>query len=349
MSKLLMVFTIVIHRVGKSGEGYVVRTAAEMLKEKGEKFVVATLGKQSDAREFPIRPILPFDISRADRYQRLLVYLSARRFVGSTFLNFTGIPIPLSRLGIHVIYAGVGPPNSQYRANRSLLRRVYEAPLSVLANKLRMEAKRAHFAVNSRYSGRNLKSLYGVDSKVIYPPVDVEAFSRAFHEDGGSYFLTIGRIQRDKQLERAVRVAHLSKIRGVVVGFLSDRSYLNELERLNSQLGSYVKFIPNAPREKVIELASKASCYFHPTLKEHFGLPVVEAMAAGLPPVVPRESGGAEVWEDFVYSELEEAATNLIEAAKVGPSYRRKLQERAMFFSPQRFKEELWNFIISLK
>lgn len=342
-----MKVTVVIHNLTrKSGEGSVVFAAIEMLQERGVEFSVSTFSRPREDYGFPVRHLLPFSLSRFDRYQRLLVWLSARRTRADVYLNFTGVPIPLSGQGTHVIYGGASPFGVT-KYSRSLFWRLYRSPFKLTLRFLKDEARRAKFIANSRYSAKAIKELYGVEAKVIYPPVDVEDFYKAFH-DGGNYFLTIARIERGKSIEKAVILSHRTKIPGVIVGYLSDERYYKELLELRSKLGADVKFVVNASREQVIEAMKGACCYFHPTVGEHFGIPVVEAMAAGLVPVVPLESGAAEVVPEFAYSTIEEAEEKLVKAYREHSARRFEMRERASTFNKSRFKEELWNYILDI-
>ncbi|MCY0883597.1 MAG: glycosyltransferase, partial [Acidianus infernus] len=88
--------------------------------------------------------------------------------------------------------------------------------------------------------------------------------------------------------------------------------------------------------------------YFHPTQGEHFGIPVVESMAAGLVPVVPKESGAAEIIPEFTYSTLEEAESKVKEAYIKHSSKSYEMREIASKFSKARFKEEFWQYIINI-
>ena len=342
-----MKVAVVIHNLSRrSGEGSVVFAAIEMLQERGAEFVVSTFSRPREDYGVPVKHFLPFSLSRLDRYQRLLVWLSARRTKADVYLNFTGVPIPLSGLGTHIIYGGASPFGVT-KYSRSLFWRLYRLPFRLTLKFLKGEARKAKFIANSHYSAKALRELYGVEAKVIYPPVDVEDFYRAFH-DGGSYFLTIARIERGKFLERAILLSHRSRIPGVIVGYLSDEKYYKELLALKSELGADVKFVVNASREQVIEVMKGACCYFHPTEGEHFGIPVVEAMAAGLIPVVPLESGAAEIVPEFAYSSMEDAEEKLLKALHEHSSRKLEMKEKASRFNKNRFKEELWNYIQSV-
>jgi glycosyltransferase involved in cell wall biosynthesis len=87
--------------------------------------------------------------------------------------------------------------------------------------------------------------------------------------------------------------------RFVIIGSIESYSYYKHLVRLIKSLRveDRVRILPNASEWQKIELLRRAKIYLHPMKYEHFGISVVEAMAAGLIPVVHR-SGGP--WTDIV-------------------------------------------------
>ncbi len=343
-----MKVTVVTHNLSdKSGEGFVVFSSIEMLKEKNVDFVISTFSKPKENYNLPVKYYIPFSFSRFDRYQRLLVWLSARRIKSDVYINFTGVPIPLSNKGLHIIYGGASPFEVT-KYSRSLFWRVYRFPFKVSLSFLKNEAKKAKFVANSFYSANTWKKLYGIEAKVIYPPVDVEEYFKAFHESGGNYLLTIARIERGKFLERTIQVSHKTGIPAIIVGYLSDKKYYKELISLKSRLNADITFILNASKDKLIQVMRGACCYFHPTQGEHFGIPVVESMAAGLIPVVPKESGAAEIVPEFAYSNLEEAESKIKEAYVQHASKSYEMKEIASKFSKNRFKEEFWQYILNI-
>ncbi|BCS91398.1 glycosyltransferase [Metallosphaera javensis (ex Sakai et al. 2022)] len=340
--------TIVIHRVTKSvsGEGNVVRASAELLRERGVETTLATFSPPLDDLGLPHVSAVPFKLRLFDKYQRVLTCISARRTKPDFFLNITAIPIPLSDIATHIIY-GVAPEFSSVpsKYNTSWIWMAYLLPLRGLLKRFREEARRSVFIANSAYSSKAIREIYGVESTVVYPPVDVTDFLKAFHEEGEPFFVTIGRFEPGKRLDLAVRLSSMSGVRGVIVGSMESDSYMKKLVRLSRELKADVQFLPNLPRNSLIELMGKASVYFHPTLGEHFGIPIVEAMAAGLVPIVPRESGGFEIVPEFSYNNLEEASELVKKGLNTPASTRRELKDKALSFDRRNFKEKLWNII----
>ncbi len=99
----------------------------------------------------------------------------------------------------------------------------------------------------------------------------------------------------------------------------------------------------------MLKVLSKAKVYFHATIGEHFGIPVIEAMASGVIPIVPKESGAYEVVPEFSYSDIEEAVTllkSLLENENIG--LRREMKNRALNFSKENFKRNILSEISSI-
>jgi glycosyltransferase involved in cell wall biosynthesis len=59
-------------------------------------------------------------------------------------------------------------------------------------------------------------------------------------------------------------------------------------------LTDYVTFEINVSFDKLLELMRKSKIYFHPLVGEPFGISTVEAMSAGLIPIVPDIGGHTE-------------------------------------------------------
>ena len=74
-------------------------------------------------------------------------------------------------------------------------------------------------------------------------------------------------------------------------------------------LTNTVKLMPNASQEEMTEAMSNSMIYLHTMKGEHFGISIVEAMAAGLIPVIPSFGGCSEIVPpEYHYNTLREAA-----------------------------------------
>lgn len=347
--------TVIAHGFGVkgySGEKKVYLEAIKALDENNLNITIISFFKPVWDSKYNVKYLVPFKFTRFDKYQRLLVWLIARREKNTDiFLNLSGVPIPLSRIAKHVIYAGAPAiANVPSKYSTSILWRLYLKPWAIVVNNLKKEAKRAFFIANSYYSKNAIEQVYEINvGKVIYPPVDVEFYSRAYNEgDRDPIVLTIGRFERGKMLENTIKVASMANVKAILVGSLSDEKYYNRLKELAKNLNANVEFMPNLSSEELLKVMRVSSIYFHPTVGEHFGIPVVEAMSAGLIPIVPEESGASEIVPDFSYRDLE-GALNLVKSFINPPiSLRREMQKKAWSFNSNRFRAELVEYLFNL-
>jgi len=138
--------------------------------------------------------------------------------------------------------------------------------------------------------------VHRIIADVVYPPVDVEYYSRASSNDSREKIVvTISRFVSEKRLDKIIDVAvELKDYTFVLIGSTSEYSgrVLSELNRkIKEQSLQNVIIETDLPKNKVLEYLSRARFYLHPEFPEHFGIAVVEAMAAGTVPIVYRDGG----------------------------------------------------------
>ena len=160
---------------------------------------------------------------------------------------------------------------------------------------------------NSEYSRKAIYKTFKIDSTVLSPPVDVDLFRKAVlfssMNKRDDTILVISRFHPSKKVENAIRLAGLLKQKGIgrsmkIVGNLSPHmigyySYLRQMVQ-DQDLSDYVTFHVNVSFNKLLSIMSKSKVYFHPLPGEPFGISTVEAMSAGLIPVVPDLGGHTE-------------------------------------------------------
>lgn len=185
----------------------------------------------------------------------------------------------------------------------SLFWKLYIQPFRILFYRLSQGIKKCKVVVsNSSWTAELLRDLAGIESIVVYPPLDVcSADSKDIREYSKKLNLvvTISRFDPSKRLEAVLFVAkHVPKAHFLIIGRVDDEealSYFRKLIKLRNILSlNNVMFIPNASNKIKQSLLSKAKVYFHPAIGEHFGISVVEALARGCVPVVHRFSGSCK-------------------------------------------------------
>jgi glycosyltransferase involved in cell wall biosynthesis len=192
-----------------------------------------------------------------------------------------------------------------------------------------------------------------VDPYILYPPVNIERFSSAYRSNSRrNKVLVISRFSPEKQIEKAIKIAQLvDRIEFEIVGSLlpANRPYFNFLQKMiqGYALEDKIRLSPNATYEELINAMSTSTVYLHTMQGEHFGVSIVEAMAAGLVPIVPSYGGCSEIVPpEYLYSTLEEAAACI---CKNIYGYDKEKMERvydiAKQFSSLKFRERLQYYI----
>jgi len=132
----------------------------------------------------------------------------------------------------------------------------------------------------SEATRQDLRRYSGVDSQVIHHGVEREFFEIAKRREPKDYLLCASTSHPHKNLDRLLRVYQQSPdlpplILTGVRGFAA-----REVEAL---AGAKVKIAGWIPRPELLELFRCARGFVYPSTFEGFGMPVLEAMAAGVP------------------------------------------------------------------
>src|SRR3989442_8454566 len=143
----------------------------------------------------------------------------------------------------------------------------------------------------SDYTREFVKEKWGRDSTTLYPPCPVDLYSGLRDYPKENLVITVGRIGPEKRMELFLDIARrMPRVNFAIIGSVpvERRSYS---DMLREAAPSNVSFVL-APLRKVKDILGRAKVYAHCALNEHFGITIVEAMAAGCVPVV-HDSGGA--------------------------------------------------------
>lgn len=200
------------------------------------------------------------------------------------------------------------------------------------------------FAVNSKFIARRVKKVYGRDSRLVYPPVDISAFSMRTEKD--SFYLTASRMVPYKRMQLIVEAFNkMPEKKLVVIGDGPEFDRIRAVAKSNVSLLGYQSFASlkdHMQRARAFVFAAE----------EDFGLAPVEAQACGTPVIAYGKGGaletvighGAQNPTGIFFAEQTTeaicAAVQLFEAhsADFTPEAVRKNAER---FSPDEFKNGL--------
>jgi glycosyltransferase involved in cell wall biosynthesis len=181
---------------------------------------------------------------------------------------------------------------------------------------------------------------------IMNPPVNTGKFRHlATRRRNENIVVTFSQYFPIKNLTLIPRIAKIVKNGNfVIVGPSSAASNetIEELQRLIAALSveDRVELLTNQPFSKLLEFLSRGKVFLRVLNHEPFGIAVVEAMAAGCVPVVPRDGGP---WYDILgqeqgkygysYATIEEAA-QYIEMLLTNEPLRMEISKRAQKRSP---------------
>jgi len=192
----------------------------------------------------------------------------------------------------------------------------------------------AHFGRHDAVSIRN-----GVDIKRFESQARLQRRSAARADlnlvPGTFALLLIGNDWRNKGLQTLIEALNECRdlpIQLLVVGKDNVRPFVATIQRL--ELSDRVRFL--APSADVMQFYSAADAYAGPSLEDAYGLPVLEAMASGLPVIASINAGVSEVIMDGLNGLLLRDPTDTVELARLirrlvdNPSLREQLSENAV-------------------
>jgi len=304
--------------------------------------------------EWFLRDIVGFTLRLKRRYDLIIV---TKQLLVPVLGDIVYIHFPDFYPGTEILYYP-----ERYLHNTFL--RVYSLPSRLLSKLLIRVFKSLKYRplvlTNSNFTKSFIERWLGVTAFVVYPPVGVEKcqpLARASERE--ELVITVGRIERGKGQHVIPAIARETpKVKYVIIGALEEVDYLQHIKRLSRELGveERVKIYTNLNEDFKARLFSKAKVYLHTMRYEHFGIAVVEAMAAGCIPVVHRYSGS---WSDVVsrleedirysYTDYSECADIILKAlSSWTPEKAKILSAYAARFNYENFKNSFSSIIIKV-
>lgn len=222
---------------------------------------------------------------------------------------------------------------------------------------------------NSNFTKRVIDREYGVNSVVIYPPVDTISIKPKRKEDLILYVGRFSKILQSKSQDVLIK-AFKKMCDGGLVGWrlvlaggveIGVGDYVKKLFELAEE---YPVEIIESPGYKTLrDLYGKARIFWsasgfgenenkNPEKVEHFGITVVEAMAGGVVPIVYNAGGHKEIVKEgmngFLWSSvgnLVSRTKNIISDKKLWRQLSLQAQKDSLDFSLDRFNKEVWDLI----
>jgi glycosyltransferase involved in cell wall biosynthesis len=225
-----------------------------------------------------------------------------------------------------------------------------------LMHRLRLwDARTAHgpdlMLANSSYVRARIRRVYGIDSRVVFPPVDVD--EAALCTDKDDYYVTAAFLAPYKRTDLVVDAFNAMPTRKLLV--VGDGQ---QAAKLKDRAGPNIAFAGYLPRAEYIKAVSRARALVFAGC-EDFGIALAEAQAYGTPLIAFARGGAMDIVRPLgrtgeptgVLFE-HQTVQSVIDAVRrfdINAEHIRPLacRNNAMRFNPERFARELYSAFAS--
>lgn len=202
-----------------------------------------------------------------------------------------------------------------------------------------------YYLANSSTAQARIRKIYRRDSKVIFPPVNVESFVPTENAETEDYYVIVGRIAGHKRYDIAVeafnQLGENYKLKIIGAG--------DKREELESMAKDNVEFLGFVSDEERSHLVQSAKAFLYPQL-EDFGITALEANAAGIPVIAFGKGGVLDTVIDgktglFFQEQTVEALTDAVIKFEKMDFNKQDCIDNARRFRKEVFKEKLEKFV----
>ena len=220
-------------------------------------------------------PILPFAIEQLDLRKYDFVISSSHAFAKGVITN----PDQLHISYVHTPVRYAWDLMNTYLEQSSLSKLGFEIPIRYSLHKLRnwdfISSQRLdHIIANSNYTAKRIKKYWGLNSKVIHPPVNIKRFK--YNKTRGDFYLSVNRLVPNKRIDLLISAFNNLGLPLVIIGDGPERSKLEKIANPN------ITFLKKTSDKDVENYMSRCKAFVYAGL-EDFGIAPVEAMASGAP------------------------------------------------------------------
>lgn len=183
------------------------------------------------------------------------------------------------------------------------------------------------------------------ESTTLYPPCPIDLY-KDLDSPKEDLVVTVGRVVPEKRMDLFLEMAReVPKARFAIIGSVAreQESYLRHLREIAPPNASFVM----SPLRRVRDVLARSKVYVHCARNEHFGITIVEAMAAGCVPVVHDSGGPREIVNDATGSrwttvgDAVKQISDLITNDSLRMRLSRAARSRADQFGPEAFQSGL--------
>ncbi|KAF7063765.1 hypothetical protein CFC21_070256 [Triticum aestivum] len=319
-----------------------------------------------------------------------VVHLNKRKWIeASTYPRFTMIGQSLGSVLSYTHYPTISSDmvervkqrNSMYNNNSLISGSIWLSRCKVLYYTIfswlyGLVGSCAHLVmVNSSWTRSHIVNIWEVPERMkrVYPPCDTSALQMLPLERSTTppIFISVAQFRPEKahglQLEAfALALERLDsdclKPKLQFAGSCRNKEDLERLQKLKDRsvelhIDELVEFHQDISYRDLVQLLGGAICGLHSMTDEHFGISVVEYMAAGAIPIAHKSAGpmmDIVLEEDsrqtgFLASRKEEFAEAILKVLRMPEPERREMaaaaRKRAQRFSEQKFHEDFTNAV----
>ena len=159
-----------------------------------------------------------------------------------------------------------------------------------------------HISGNSAWIQERISTVYGVDSELLLPTVDISTWTEG-SGNVGDYVVTIGRASHVKGTWDTVDMLAGTGLSLALVGSGSKED-LAQLQSHAKKTGVALDIMPRLTQDDLVTLIKGARAVVSLAYSEPFGLTPIEAQAAGTPALMVDEGGFRYTVEDAVSGRL---------------------------------------------
>lgn len=208
---------------------------------------------------------------------------------------------------------------------------------------------RGIFLFNSCFTKNCYHELYPqVDGRVVYPGVDLKDNTNNQEINSKKSVVTLGRFSRKKrQLEQIQIAGRVPELNFHICGFTKEESAYYKKCVAAAKKQDNVFLHPNVTSSKKDKLLQEATYFLHTLRNEPFGITTVEAISAGLIPVVPDSGGQKEIVSvpQYRFSSPREAVSILNQDIAKNGKHVSELTKNIRQFSKGEFETKIRQYL----
>ena len=201
----------------------------------------------------------------------------------------------------------------------------------------------SYIAISNHVRDR-IKTVYGRDSQVVYPPVDCDRFYYQESENRKDYFLIVSALVPYKRIDLAIETFNQLALPLKIIGAGT------ELPRLKAMSGPNIEFLGWRSDEDLRRYYTEARALIFPG-EEDFGIAPLEAQACGTPVIAFKQGGALETVRENMTGVFfdQQSAASLTEAIEKNGAIhydRRTLRSHALMFDRSVFLNRVRQYLM---